>query len=433
LKIKSKNKLRFADWVSKIANAPLIAMPAFLLLNYSSPPGTDFIKITLLCFIFGSIIPVIVVAAWISRHHKLRDWSKEYDVPNREERKIPLTFIVASYLTGSILLYYFNAPLVTTGLMFCYFSTTLLVLFISLYWKISLHTMGVSGPAAALIFAFGPIGAVYALILSVVMWSRVYLKRHTMSQVIAGASVGFILTAIQLWAMFNAAHKPSDVYPLLWLIPAFIGPAILLSVTGFLNSRGLHDGYTRKIFHFIAFISIAVFLKYAPSDVTVISIVIGMIYLLVSCFSGKGFLWFDGMARKSDAPNEKLYVILPMASTVAGLGASWALFGHPFVEIGMLCVAIGDAVAEPVGVRWGRHKFKVYSLTGKMSQRSIEGSLSVFLACALIIFLVSGSVTVSLLIGFSLSIIEAISPRGTDNFTVLAGASALLWLSGVMP
>lgn len=418
--------------MSKIANAPLLAMPAFLLLNSGSLSGSDFITVTLLCFIFGSIIPVIVVAAWINRHHKLRDWSKEYDVPNREERKIPLTFIVASYLIGSVILYYINAPLITTGLMFCYFSTTLLVLFITLYWKISMHAMGVSGPAAALIFAFGPAGAIYALILPVVMWSRVYMKKHTTSQVIAGAAIGFILTAVQLWVMFTVYDKPSDVYPLLWLTLAFIGPAILLSVTGFLNNRGLHDGYTRKIFHFIAFMSIAVFLRYAPADVTVISLSIGMIYLITACFSGKGFLWFDGMARKSDAPNEKLYVILPMASTIAGLGVSWAVFGHPFVEIGMLCVAIGDAVAEPVGVRWGRHKFKVYSLIGKTSRRSVEGSLSVFLTCALIIFFVSGNVTVSLLTGLALSIIEAISPRGTDNFTVLAGACACLWLSGVM-
>jgi hypothetical protein len=38
--------------------------------------------------------------------------------------------------------------------MFGYFAGTLCLFFINLYWKISIHTMGIAGPATVLIFVF---------------------------------------------------------------------------------------------------------------------------------------------------------------------------------------------------------------------------------------------------------------------------------------
>jgi len=432
IKINEEVKHKFAEIVSKITNAPLLAIPVFFILNYILLDGLDFVIITFICLLFGTILPIALIILWIKRIKKIKNENAEYDLSDKNDRTIPLIFAIISYLIGAIVLYFLNAPLITIGLMFCYFSNTLIVFFITLFWKISIHSMGVAGPTTALIYAIGPIGSIYALILPIVMWSRTYLKRHTVPQVIMGASLGFILTAVQLWILFNVIYDiPTDIYSFLWIIFAFIGPSIVLSVSGVLNRRGMHDGYTRKIFHFVAFISIAGFIKYAPPNIPLIFIAVGTIYILVACFSNKGFLWFDGISRKSDSPHEKLYVILPMVSTILGLGVSWTIFGHPFVEIGMLCVAVGDAIAEPIGVKWGKHKFKVYSLTSKTSERSLEGSLSVFFACALIIFFTTNNITPSLLIGFVIAIIEAISPRGTDNFTVLVGASVGLWLMGI--
>jgi len=63
--------------------------------------------------------------------------------------------------------------------------------------------MGVAGPTTAMIFAFGPVGSMLGLILPPVMWSRVYLKKHTVNQVIAGATLGFLLTTIQLFIRYK--------------------------------------------------------------------------------------------------------------------------------------------------------------------------------------------------------------------------------------
>ena len=411
-------KEKFARAVSNIAQAPVMSIPAFILINYFFLDLNQFIIITAICLMFAAVLPTLVVLLWS------RNKNHDRDLPQKEDRFVPLLIVIALYLTGAVVLYLSGAPVLSTGLMFCYFSNTLLVLFINIFWKISIHSMGVAGPTTALIIAFGAPGAILGLLLPLVMWSRVYQKRHTIAQVIMGAFMGFALTAGQLYVAYTYLGMDVDVNLLLWLIYAFVGPAIVLGTSGILNNMGVRDGYTRKIFHFLGFASIAVFLRYAPPSAAATFIVLGIIYVGIACFSGSGFVWYDGIRRRSDAPNETLYVIMPMVSTVIGLAACWALFGHPAVEIGMLCVAIGDALAEPIGVRFGKHKYKVFSLIGKPSERSIEGSLVVMLSCSALIFAFTRSPVLSLALGTVVAIVEAFSPRGTDNFTVFLTASA---------
>ncbi|MEA1893684.1 MAG: phosphatase PAP2 family protein [Euryarchaeota archaeon] len=425
--IAEKHKMKFARLVSTISHAPVLSIPAFVAINYFLLDFDEFLRISFICVLFAAILPIVAVLVWSIKFKKV-----DIDVPEKEDRIYPLIIVIVTYFIGSIILYVLNAPPLTTLLMFCYCSNTLVVFFINIFWKISIHSMGVAGPTTALIFAFGPIGSIFGLIIPIVMWSRVYLKRHTMSQVISGALLGFMLTAIQIYVGFSIYNINIDIYPVMLLMYAFIAPSIVLSITGFLNRKGMHDGYTRKIFHFIGFVSIAVFLRYAPFDATIMFIIVGIIYVGIACISSNGFLWFDGISRKSDSPNEILYVILPMASAILGLGVSWMAFGHPFVETGMLCVAIGDAVAEPIGVRFGKHKYKVYSLTGYPTERSLEGSLSVLLSCAAIIFFAINNLILALLLGILISLIEAISPRGLDNFTVLIGTSLGLAMIGTI-
>ena len=67
---------------------------------------------------------------------------------------------------------------------------------ISNFWKISLHMVGVSGFVTALIFVFGPIAAIGYVALPVVAWARLYRRKHTVPQLIAGALGGAFITAL---------------------------------------------------------------------------------------------------------------------------------------------------------------------------------------------------------------------------------------------
>ncbi len=186
-----------ANWISTVTLTPLVAIPIFLIISYYLLPVNDFLIIGSVSVFFGGLLPFILCYLYAKKKNL------EIDIPSRKDRIYPLLMVIPSYLIGLILLYILGTSPVITVLMFCYFSITIVVLLISIYWKISLHSMGVAGPAVFLIHIFGIPGFVFSLIIPLVMWSRVYLKKHTVSQVIVGALLGFLLTAMQIYILLK--------------------------------------------------------------------------------------------------------------------------------------------------------------------------------------------------------------------------------------
>ena len=156
------------------------------------------LAITGICWIFGAFLPILTSLILIEKMHT------DIDITDRTKRTLPLFYAVCSYLIGFFILFVLSAPSLTTALMFIYFSNTLIILFINLSWKISIHAMGVAGPTVALVYLFGFPGLIFGLIIPLVMWSRVKLKKHTISQVLAGGMLGIILTAVQLYYIVPA-------------------------------------------------------------------------------------------------------------------------------------------------------------------------------------------------------------------------------------
>ena len=184
-------------WAAAISNAtipPVIAVLTFALINYSRSGGLSFIALTFLTTLFAAIVPLSILIIWARRTN-----AHDMDVPTRTDRNHPLLLATVSYLIGTAVLLIIRAPLLSTALMFGYFAGTLFIFLVNLRWKISIHTMGIAGPTTVLVFVFGYWGALLGLLLPPVIWSRVYLKKHTVAQAIAGAVVGFLLTASALW------------------------------------------------------------------------------------------------------------------------------------------------------------------------------------------------------------------------------------------
>ena len=94
---------------------------------------------------------------------------------------------------------------------------------------------------------------------------------------------------------------------------------------------------------------------------------------------------------------------------------------------GYLVTGLGDAVAEPVGTRFGRRLYRVPAMTGVHAVRSLEGSAAVFLASALSLIAwlgFSSGLSFSsdcwsvLAVALAVTVVEALSPHGWDNFTL---------------
>ena len=181
----------FARSVSCLVQPIIITIPVFIILNYFITSGTNFLISTFLCLLFATFLPFTAVWMWI------KNKDLDFDITDKDERTFPLLFGVLSYIIGVIMLFIAGAPAAVTLLMFCYFSNALLTIFITFFWKISLHSMGVAGPTAAMIYIFGYPGILFVFPLLIVMWSRIYLNKHTPAQVVVGAITGFAFTWLQ--------------------------------------------------------------------------------------------------------------------------------------------------------------------------------------------------------------------------------------------
>ena len=182
-----------AQIISLMVQPLIMTILVFVIFNYFSTNKNDFFMLTLLCLLFATFLPLTTILMWIKRN-KL-----DLDVSNRDKRTFPLLLGIISYLIGVTILFIVGAPDIVIVLMFCYLTSTMLTLLITFFWKISVHAMGVAGPTAAITFVFGYPGLLLMFPLIMVMWSRIYLKKHTPAQVIIGAVTSLIVT----WTQFN--------------------------------------------------------------------------------------------------------------------------------------------------------------------------------------------------------------------------------------
>ena len=130
-----------------------------------------------------------------------------------------------------------------------------------------------------------------------------------------------------------------------------------------------------------------------------------------------------------------LFVLVPLTTTALGGLATNFLFPG-FSPVGYLVAGWGDALGEPIGTKWGRHRYRVPSLAGVPCTRSLEGSFAVFLGASLAataaLLLIgiepSSAWKVGLVCGGASTLVEAVSSHGTDNLTIqLAGAGIAYW------
>ena len=243
--------------------------------------------------------------------------------------------------------------------------------------------------------------------------------------------------------------------------PAFlrviIQTGILISVAYASGSlvyyKGIKVNYTRKINHFALFF-VPMFLdKIIPIEPSIESIIIGSflavgsLIIYVKPVRNKSriiqrmFLSFD---RPEDRPNTLLWlstqitvgylILIPAIVYFISIG-----YGD-LVLIPILVNGIGDGLAEPVGVRFGRLKYKTFALFSKKKfERTVEGSACVFFTSIIVIIFFHSSFTssefFSALIIFPLimTLAEAFAPHTWDTpFLFLFGFFSI-YIVKVMP
>ena len=203
---------------------------------------------------------------------------------------------------------------------------------------------------------------------------------------------------------------------------------------------GWRVNYTRKINHFFIFFSPYLIKTFFPFTETAYSqvtlAVVGISTLAIYLkpirnnvkIVGTMFMAFD---RPEDRPHTLKWLFTQYLATYLVALPLWLLFkkqGHTeAIPIIILINAIGDGLAEPVGVTWGKHKYQVRALfTEEKFTRSFQGSACVFLVALAALILYRESFTGSQFIValFTVPLVstlaEAKSPHTWDSPFIFA-------------
>ncbi|HUE86936.1 MAG TPA: hypothetical protein VMO26_12750 [Vicinamibacterales bacterium] len=222
-------------------------------------------------------------------------------------------------------------------------------------------------------------------------------------------------------------------------------------LTGLMVVRwGVRVNYTRKINHFALFflpIFLLDYIGYEPT-LTTTTVTGGLLVASLGVYVhpvrsrvpplATMFASFD---RPEDRPFTLWWlssqmvagymVIIPLIVVFGQIGYGWMMF------IPLLINGIGDGLAEPVGIRFGRHEYEVRPLHGGRTYvRTLEGSACVFLTGILVIALFHQQFTTPqfwaamLTVPILMTLAEAVSPHTWDTpFLFLVGGLNLLGIA----
>lgn len=194
-----------AETISLILSPVLIPLYAFLTLVYSTflaTLPTEFIIILLgMVALFTAVIPGIAMI-WLHANGRMADM----DNPRNDERTIPYAISAIGYAACIYLLVRMSFPLWMTSLLIGGATMILCMIIINRWWRISAHMAGL-GAYIGLIFMLGKLGFVIRIewLVTIIIGAgllgscRIYLRRHTLGQVLTGAVFGFAWTCIALY------------------------------------------------------------------------------------------------------------------------------------------------------------------------------------------------------------------------------------------
>lgn len=198
--------------------------------------------------------------------------------------------------------------------------------------------------------------------------------------------------------------------------------------------------YTRKVLHIFYFVwpqlldtEIIHFPKTILTELWNIAIVfLALIVMLDPIRKQSRFFefLFKAVDRPEDRPYTNFWFVSQLAACIAIIATMSVFFQYVSKEnlvfIPLIVLVLGDGLAEPIGVRFGKHKYTVKGLFIETRYtRSVEGSMCVWISAiiAVVVYyrdLQKASIVFALcLLPPASTFIEARSPHTWDNPSIL--------------
>jgi len=180
--------IRFARIVSIVLSPVTISLPFITLVALYSHESNALLS-ALLTLFFLSVGPMIYILIGV-KTGKFSD----VDVSMRSQRTGPFLFSIASSLLGFFVLSTIHGSKNLESVLLITVISGIILMIITFWWKISMHASSLSGAITVLSILYGKVVLPAFLLIILVNWSRVVLRRHTIAQVTAGTLMSIALS-----------------------------------------------------------------------------------------------------------------------------------------------------------------------------------------------------------------------------------------------
>ncbi len=185
-------KIKVAQVISAILNPFLVGLALILLLSFAATATvSEAVKWSLM--LAGiSILPIFSTIIYLVRRDKLEG----IFINIRRQRYFIYVLAMACNIIGCGLLIYFKAPLVLIASFVAVVASAVVFMCINFFWKISLHAAFAAASVTMLTILYGSLGAITAVMIPPVGWSRIQLKHHSPMQVVAGTLLSSVIVIV---------------------------------------------------------------------------------------------------------------------------------------------------------------------------------------------------------------------------------------------
>lgn len=189
--IKIQEGKNLALIVSVLTNPVILIIASIgVVANHYAQTSEQFWKWT----VYSSFL-IVGPAIVFSLFRSIRKREIDIDISKREDRIIPLMLstlgaFYVSYLINTRLNDQQTLVLLSRSLVGMMLFLTLM----TMVWKVSLHTAAMSAVITLLSSYLGNWYALLYFLIVIVGWARIYLKRHSLAQVIGGTGLGVLIS-----------------------------------------------------------------------------------------------------------------------------------------------------------------------------------------------------------------------------------------------
>lgn len=178
---------------------PLVGLLTMFLFSYLSLyPWIFKLRILAMVLLFTIMLPTFL----IRMYRRYNGWTL-IELGQKERRMVPYIISILCYFACIYLMELVHVPHFMVSIVIAALAVQMVCALVNMVWKISTHMAAIGGFAGALFvfadaFGFNPVWwfCLLFIVAGLLGSSRMILRQHTLSQVVAGFFVGMVCTVL---------------------------------------------------------------------------------------------------------------------------------------------------------------------------------------------------------------------------------------------